>query len=47
MNRVVQLDSAASRVLQLADVIAHARSWIDRAEENAIGLRERYRIEVL
>jgi hypothetical protein len=47
VNRVVQLDSAASRVLQLADVVAHARSWIDRAEENAAGLRERYRIEVL
>lgn len=47
VNRVVQLDSAASRVLQLADVVAHARSWIDRAEDNAAGLRERYAIEVL
>ncbi len=47
VNRVVQLDSAASRVLQLADVVAHARSWIDRAEENAAGLHERYKIEVL
>ena len=47
VNRVVQLDSAASRVLQLADVVAHARSWIDRAEDNAAGLRERYGNEVL
>lgn len=47
VNRVVQLDSAASRMLQVADMVAHARSWIDRAEDNAAGLREKYRISVL
>jgi hypothetical protein len=47
VNRVVQLDSAASRMLQVADMVAHARSWIDRAEDNATGLREKYRIAVL
>ena len=43
---MVQLDWAASRVLQLADVVAHTRSWIDRTEENAASLRERCGIEV-
>lgn len=47
VSRVVQLDSAASRMLQVADIVAHARSWIDRAEDNAAGLREKYRIAVL
>lgn len=47
VNRVVQIDSAAARLLQVADMVAHARSWIDRAEENAAGLREKYRIAVL
>ncbi|PIO99134.1 hypothetical protein CJ014_11710 [Pleomorphomonas carboxyditropha] len=44
--RVVTLDSAASRVLQLADLVAHARSWIVNGEENAKGLRDTYGIEV-
>lgn len=44
---VVQIDSAASRLLQLADVVAHSRMWIHNGEENARGLHENYGIQVL
>jgi Protein of unknown function (DUF3800) len=47
VNRVSQIDSAASRLLQLADVVAYARMWIHRGEENAKGLHENYGIRVL
>lgn len=47
VNRVSQIDSAASRLLQLADVVAYARMWIHRGEDNAKGLRENYGIRVL
>ena len=47
VRRVTPLDSAASRMLQLADVVAHARAWIDKDEENAKKLRAAYKIEVL
>lgn len=47
VNRVVRLDSAASRLLQLADVVAYARKWIVAEEFNARGLRERFGIELL
>ena len=47
VTRVTPLDSAASRLLQLADVVAHARAWIDRGEDNAKKLRKAYKIEVL
>ena len=47
VNRVVTIDSAASRLLQLADVVAHARKWIVSEELNAQGLRDRFGIEVL
>ncbi|WP_139236628.1 DUF3800 domain-containing protein [Sedimentitalea nanhaiensis] len=47
VRRVTPVDSAASRMLQLADVVAHARAWIDKEEENAKKLRDAYRIEVL
>lgn len=47
VDHVVQLDSAASRILQLADVVAYARTWINRGEQNARGLRENYGIRVL
>ncbi len=35
VNRVSKLDSAASRLLQLADVVAYSRKWITGAEANA------------
>lgn len=44
VNRVVRLDSAAARMLQLADVVAYSRTWIHKGEDNAKGLREKYRI---
>jgi hypothetical protein len=47
VTHVMQIDSAASRLLQLADVVAYARIWIHRGEENADGLRQNYKIRVL
>jgi hypothetical protein len=47
VNRVVRLDSGASRLLQLADVVAYARRWIVDGEINAQGLREKYGIDLL
>lgn len=47
VNRIVRLDSAASRLLQLADVVAYARKWIVAEEFNAQGLRDRFGIELL
>lgn len=47
VNRVIRLDSAASRLLQLADVVAYARKWIVAEEYNARGLRERFGIDLV
>jgi len=47
VNRVVRLDSGASRLLQLVDVVAYARRWIVDGEMNAQGLREKYGIDLL
>ncbi len=47
VTRITLLDSAASRMLQLADVVAHARAWIDKEQENAKKLKDVYKIEVL
>lgn len=47
VNRVVRLDSGASRLLQLADVVAYARRWIVDGEMNAQGLRAKYGIDLL
>ena len=47
VNRVVRLDSGASRLLQLADLVAYARRWIVDGEMNAQGLREKYGIDLL
>ena len=46
VNRVTKLDSAASRLLQLADVVAYSRKWVVKAEFNAAGLRKRFGIRV-
>lgn len=46
VHRVVRLDSAASRLLQLADVIAYSRKWIVAEDLNASGLRERFGIHL-
>lgn len=47
VTRVVAIDSAVSRMLQLADVVAHSRAWISNGDDNAKGLREAYKIEIL
>jgi hypothetical protein len=47
VTHVTQIDSAASRMLQLADIVAYARMWIRRGEDNAAGLRQNYKIRVL
>ena len=47
VDAVVQIDSAASRLLQLADAVAYSRMWIHRREENAKGLHKKYGIMVL
>lgn len=46
VNRVVRLDSAASRLLQLADMVAYSRKWIVNADINARGLHERFGIQL-
>ena len=47
VNGVVRLDSAASRLLQLADVVAASRRWIVAEELDAEGLRARFGIQAI
>ena len=47
VTRVTPLDSAAFSMLQIADVVAHPRAWINKEEENAKKLKDAYRIEIL
>lgn len=47
VDAAVQISSAASRLLQLADAVAYSRMWIHRGEENARGLRQNFGILVL
>lgn len=47
VNGVSRVDSAASRLLQVADLVAYSRKWIAADEINAEWLRKRYRIQVL
>lgn len=47
VNHISQIDSAASRLLQLADLVAYSRTWIHKGEENAKGLHDNYGIRVL
>lgn len=46
VTQVLAIDSAASRMLQLADLVAYSRSWIVNAEANAKSLRDAFRIEI-
>lgn len=46
VEHVARIDSAASRLLQLADCVAYARKWIANGEVNARGLRERFGIRL-
>ncbi|WP_313472365.1 DUF3800 domain-containing protein [Brevundimonas sp.] len=45
VNRVVTVDSAASRLLQLADVVAYSRKWIDDGSFGAKALRDQFGIQ--
>lgn len=45
VNRLVTLDSAASRLLQLADVVAYSRKWIDNGSYGAKALRDQFGIQ--
>ncbi len=47
VNHINQIDSAASRLLQLADLVAYSRMWINRGEDNAKGLHENFGIRVI
>ena len=46
VNRVVTVDSAASRLLQLADVVAYSRKWVDDGTFNARALRDQFGIQM-
>ena len=46
VRRVSKIDSAAARLLQLADVVAYGRKWINATEENAKGLRDQFGVRV-
>jgi hypothetical protein len=46
VQRVARLDSAASRLLQLADVVAYSRKWVDNGTFGARTLRERFGIQM-
>ena len=47
VNRVTCLDSAASRLLQLADLVAYSRKWLMTGEMTAGRLRDRFGIQAL
>lgn len=46
VKRVVTVDSAASRLLQLADVVGYARKWVDQGTFDARALREQFGIQL-
>lgn len=46
VNRVARLDSAASRLLQLADVVAYSRKWVINGGMSARTLRARFGIQM-
>lgn len=46
VTRFSRIDSSASRLLQLADLVAYSRKWIVGAEVNAKGLKDRFGIQM-
>jgi hypothetical protein len=46
VNQVVRLDSAAARLLQLADIVAYSRKWVIAKEIGAASLRDRFGIQM-
>ena len=47
VTRVIPLDSAASRALQLADIVAYSRLWVIKDKLNSRGLSQAFNIELL
>lgn len=47
VNSVSPIDSSASRMLQLADIVAHSRSWLKKPDTDAKRLREVFGIEIV
>jgi hypothetical protein len=46
VNRVVAIDSAASRLLQLADIVGYSRKWVNDGTIKANALRDLYGIQM-
>jgi hypothetical protein len=46
VNRVVAIDSAASRLLQLADIVGYSRKWVNSGTIKANALRDLYGIQM-
>lgn len=46
VNRVVAVDSAASRLLQLADAVGYSRKWVDEGGFTAKALRDQFGIQM-
>jgi hypothetical protein len=46
VKRVARLDSAASRLLQLADIVAYSRKWVTNGTFNARTLQARFGIRM-
>jgi hypothetical protein len=47
VRHVAKVDSAASRMLQVADLVAYSRRWIMTKKINAAAIRQRFGIEIL
>jgi hypothetical protein len=47
VRHVAKIDSAASRMLQLADVVAYSRRWLIKKQLNASAIHHRLGIEIL
>lgn len=47
VRHVAKIDSAASRMLQIADLVAYSRRWILTERMNAAALRQRFGIEIV
>lgn len=46
VDHITRVDSAASRLLQLADCVAYSRKWIVNSEQNAAGLKSSFGIHL-
>ncbi len=46
VNRLATIDSAASRLLQLADVVGYSRKWVNRGAMRAKTLKDLYGIQM-